>query len=194
MCICICVDRSSSSGREFCVFFSLFQWSTYCRRTVRSSKYMVFDRKSIPIVAWYVLSKLSYIKRVIRDVFPTLCSPKNTNLNFRNGFPKSPLVDIFCLSYAFFRFVYLLHTESWYFGEFFSFVVVVLVATLSVSLSLPFSFALPFSLFSFLFSGDSSKFKPNQNKLKKKNNKKTRRTHSRTHNLFSFFYFSVFLW
>ena len=39
--------------------------------TVLSSKYIVFDRKSIPIVAWYVLSKLSYINLVISDVFPT---------------------------------------------------------------------------------------------------------------------------
>lgn len=59
--------------------------------TVRSSKYIVFERKSIPIVAyttvsfgvcgwkacpvnfltWYVLSKLSYMKRVIREVLPT---------------------------------------------------------------------------------------------------------------------------
>jgi hypothetical protein len=29
------------------------------------------DRKSIPIVAWYVLSNESYINLVIRDVFPT---------------------------------------------------------------------------------------------------------------------------
>jgi hypothetical protein len=32
---------------------------------------LTFDRKSMPIVAWYMLSKESYIKRVIRDVFPT---------------------------------------------------------------------------------------------------------------------------
>jgi hypothetical protein len=59
---------------------------------------LTFDRKSMPIVAWYMLSKESYIKRVIRDVFPTaypyqhlqtgfaltscipLCSPRKTNL------------------------------------------------------------------------------------------------------------------
>lgn len=56
-----------------------------CSRTVRSSRYMVFDKKSIPIVAWYVLSKVSYINRVIKLVFPTLCSPRNTNLNFLSG-------------------------------------------------------------------------------------------------------------
>ena len=33
---------------------------------------LTFERKSIPIVAWYMLSKESYIKRVIRDVFPTV--------------------------------------------------------------------------------------------------------------------------
>jgi hypothetical protein len=32
-----------------------------CSLTVRSSKYMVLLRKSIPIVAWYVLSNVSYI-------------------------------------------------------------------------------------------------------------------------------------
>ena len=31
---------------------------------------------------------------VIREVFPTLCSPRNTSLNFRKGFPKSPDVDM----------------------------------------------------------------------------------------------------
>jgi hypothetical protein len=48
------------------------------------------DRKSIPIVAWYVLSNESYINLVIRDVFPTLCSPKNTSLNFFKGFEYDP--------------------------------------------------------------------------------------------------------
>ena len=61
-----------------------------------------FERKSMPMVAWYMLSKESYMKRVIREVLPTvgfgiscwcvqpegldhqdipLCSPKNTSLN-----------------------------------------------------------------------------------------------------------------
>lgn len=30
-----------------------------------------FERKSIPIVAWYMLSKESYMKRVIKEVLPT---------------------------------------------------------------------------------------------------------------------------
>ena len=30
-----------------------------------------FERKSIPMVAWYMLSKESYMKRVIREVLPT---------------------------------------------------------------------------------------------------------------------------
>jgi len=75
-----------------------------CSLTVRSSKYMVLLRKSIPIVAWYVLSNVSYInlkpfvngfsipwcsnfkvqKRyshlVIRLVLPTLWSPRRTIL------------------------------------------------------------------------------------------------------------------
>ena len=42
------------------------------RRTVRSSRYMVLERKSMPMVAWYMLSKESYMKRVIREVLPTL--------------------------------------------------------------------------------------------------------------------------
>ena len=42
-----------------------------CRRTVRSSRYIVFDKKSIPIVAWYELSNLSYMKREMMEVFPT---------------------------------------------------------------------------------------------------------------------------
>jgi hypothetical protein len=35
----------------------------------------------MPIVAWYMLSNESYMNLVIRDVLPTLCSPKNTNLH-----------------------------------------------------------------------------------------------------------------
>ena len=35
-----------------------------CRRTLL--------RKSMPMVAWYVLSNESYMKRVIRDVLPTV--------------------------------------------------------------------------------------------------------------------------
>jgi hypothetical protein len=31
-----------------------------------------FERKSIPIVAWYILSKESYMKRVMSDVLPTV--------------------------------------------------------------------------------------------------------------------------
>lgn len=31
-----------------------------------------FDKKSMPMVAWYVLSNESYMKRVIRDVLPTV--------------------------------------------------------------------------------------------------------------------------
>ena len=61
-------------------------------RTVLSSRYMVLERKSIPMVAWYVLSKESYMKRVMSDVFPTLCSPKNTNLNFLRGLENSVFV------------------------------------------------------------------------------------------------------
>ena len=75
---------------------------------MRSSRYIVLERKSMPIVAWYVLSKESYMKRVIRDVFPTIhtcqqcmgveeegdsipdCSPKKTSLNFLSGFVYEP--------------------------------------------------------------------------------------------------------
>jgi hypothetical protein len=30
------------------------------------------------------------MNRVIKEVFPTLCSPKNTNLNFFKGFEYDP--------------------------------------------------------------------------------------------------------
>ena len=90
-----------------------------CSRTVRSSKYMVLDRKSMPMVAcappqasvtrrsahcderlrlarppaplpggarlaalrraWYVLSNLSYMKRVMMDVLPTLCPQQSAS-------------------------------------------------------------------------------------------------------------------
>ena len=40
----------------------------------------------MPMVAAYWASKLSYMKRVIREVLPTDCSPRNTSLNLRNGF------------------------------------------------------------------------------------------------------------
>jgi hypothetical protein len=40
-------------------------------------KDLTFDRKSMPIVAWYVLSKVSYIKRVIREVLPTVWQKRN---------------------------------------------------------------------------------------------------------------------
>ena len=76
-----------------------------CNRTVRSSRYIVFERKSMPIVAWYMLlldvrfdhrihirlglreengtySKLSYMNRVMSDVFPTDCSPRKTSYNW----------------------------------------------------------------------------------------------------------------
>ena len=32
------------------------------------------------------------MKRVMREVFPTLCSPKNTNLNFLSGLENSVFV------------------------------------------------------------------------------------------------------
>lgn len=32
---------------------------------------LTFDRKSMPMVAWYILSNESYMNRVIRDVLPT---------------------------------------------------------------------------------------------------------------------------
>jgi hypothetical protein len=33
---------------------------------------LTLERKSMPIVAWYILSKESYMNRVIRDVLPTV--------------------------------------------------------------------------------------------------------------------------
>lgn len=46
------------------IYKVLFTWpavSHSCSLTVRSSKYIVLLRKSMPIVAWYVLSNVSYI-------------------------------------------------------------------------------------------------------------------------------------
>jgi hypothetical protein len=37
-----------------------------------ADSYPTFDKKSIPIVAWYVLSKVSYMNLVIKDVLPTI--------------------------------------------------------------------------------------------------------------------------
>ena len=45
--------------------------SQSCRRTVRSSKYIVLLRKSIPMVAWYDVSNLSYMNREMTLVLPT---------------------------------------------------------------------------------------------------------------------------
>jgi hypothetical protein len=42
---------------------------------------MVLERKSMPIVAWYVESNVSYMNRVIIDVLPTDWSPRKTSLN-----------------------------------------------------------------------------------------------------------------
>lgn len=55
---------------------------------------MVFERKSIPIVAAYWASKLSYMKRVINEVLPTDCSPRKTSLNFRRGFENEVSVMV----------------------------------------------------------------------------------------------------
>jgi hypothetical protein len=33
---------------------------------------LTLERKSMPIVAWYMLSKESYMNRVIKEVFPTV--------------------------------------------------------------------------------------------------------------------------
>ena len=43
-------------------------------RPSRSRIPLTFERKSMPIVAWYMLSKESYINRVIREVLPTACT------------------------------------------------------------------------------------------------------------------------
>lgn len=41
---------------------------------------VTFERKSMPIVAWYILSNESYINRVIRDVLPTVTLvPRSTS-------------------------------------------------------------------------------------------------------------------
>lgn len=39
---------------------------------VRGMVWRTLDKKSMPIVAWYVLSNESYMNRVINDVLPTV--------------------------------------------------------------------------------------------------------------------------
>lgn len=86
-----------------CVHLPVSQsWSL----TVRSSRYIVFDKKSMPRLAPRA-TRLAYrclvgvikgvihlasakfeterAKRVIKLVFPTLCSPRKTSLNFLSG-------------------------------------------------------------------------------------------------------------
>lgn len=50
-------------------------WSVYLpvkqNKTPRGHNELTLDRKSMPIVAWYILSNESYINRVISEVFPT---------------------------------------------------------------------------------------------------------------------------
>ena len=87
-------DQTSEPPNDHRAKSESYSWpavSHSWRRTVRSSKYIVLDKKSIPIVAytlkrvgslhtWYDESKVSYIKRVIIEVFPTPGSPRKTNL------------------------------------------------------------------------------------------------------------------
>lgn len=64
--------------------------------TVLSSKYIVLARKSIPIVAWYLVSKLSYMNLVMIDVLPTHCSPRKTSLNFFSGLQSAIATSAVC--------------------------------------------------------------------------------------------------
>ena len=47
-----------------------------CQRARRKETLLgrecTFERKSMPMVAWYMLSKESYMNRVIREVLPTV--------------------------------------------------------------------------------------------------------------------------
>lgn len=81
----------------------LYPVSPDAPRLARVLSRITLERKSMPIVAWYMLSKESYMNRVIKDVLPTvatcqskidrllrigqvtelrvpLCSPKKTSL------------------------------------------------------------------------------------------------------------------
>ena len=46
---------------------------------------MVLLTKSMPMVTLYVVSKVSYMKRVMMEVLPTASSPKNTSLYLERG-------------------------------------------------------------------------------------------------------------
>ena len=58
-------------------------------------KGLTFDKKSMPIVAWYVLSKVSYIKRVIREVLPTV-QWKRTTLAIKNKTSRQDICVPLC--------------------------------------------------------------------------------------------------
>jgi len=45
----------------------------------------------MPIVAWYMLSNESYMNRVMSEVLPTLCSPRNTSLHRQTSADRNPL-------------------------------------------------------------------------------------------------------
>ena len=76
------IVRTSEIHTHTHIYKFLLTWpavSHSCSLTVRSSKYIVLLRKSMPIVAWYVLSNVSYINlKIVNDDNSTLLRISDT--------------------------------------------------------------------------------------------------------------------
>lgn len=83
-CVCVCVCWHQMRQR-----FVSFVWCIRNRKWYVCINVWEYMRLVIDCCRWYH----------IHIVYLPLCSPKNTNLNFRNGLPKSPEVDIVLVSF-----------------------------------------------------------------------------------------------
>jgi hypothetical protein len=52
---------------------------------------LTLERKSMPMVAWYILSKESYMNRVMSEVFPTVIGGVSQNAWYCEGASYIPL-------------------------------------------------------------------------------------------------------
>lgn len=59
-----------------------------------------FDRKSIPMVAWYMLSKESYMNLVISDVLPTIYITPHERISTPPLFASLLFSSLFVLSWC----------------------------------------------------------------------------------------------
>jgi hypothetical protein len=60
-----------------------------------AARSLAFDKKSMPMVAWYMLSKESYMNRVIRDVFPTVSSHGQLSSGACRGWQRANRTTLF---------------------------------------------------------------------------------------------------